>query len=77
MRVNAEQAIERVRFIESAGATRRTLTGPDMKRVPGLIEPDPVRAVTASEYRLNRAFRELEDEPGRGRRGAAEGGGRT
>ncbi len=45
VRVNAEQAIERVRFIENAGTTRRTLTGPDMKRVPGLIEPDPVRAV--------------------------------
>lgn len=45
VRVNAEQAIERVRFVEIAGATRRTLTGPDMKRVPGLVEPDPIRAV--------------------------------
>ncbi|MFC1640139.1 carboxypeptidase regulatory-like domain-containing protein, partial [Gemmatimonadota bacterium] len=45
VRVNVEQSRERVRFEEIAGATRRTLTGPDMKRVPGLVEPDPIRAV--------------------------------
>jgi hypothetical protein len=37
--------LERARFEESAGATRRELTGAEIERVPGVLEPDPVRAV--------------------------------
>ncbi len=43
--VEVERSRERARFENLAGATRRVLTGDEMKRVPGIGEPDPVRAV--------------------------------
>ena len=43
--VQAERSRERIRFEEVGGATVRELEQQDLRLVPGVAEPDPVRAV--------------------------------
>ncbi len=43
--VEAEQSRTRARFEETAGLTAVELSGPELKLIPGLAEPDPLRAV--------------------------------
>lgn len=44
--VEARRSRERARFEESAGITVQALGGEDLRNLPGLAEPDPVRAVS-------------------------------
>lgn len=44
--VEARRSRQRARFEESAGITVQELGGEDLRNLPGLAEPDPVRAVT-------------------------------
>lgn len=43
--VEAERSRERLRFEETAGASVREITADELKRVPGIGEADPIRAV--------------------------------
>ena len=43
--VEAERSRDRVRFEEIGGATQRELQLDDVRMVPGVAEPDPVRAI--------------------------------
>ena len=43
--VEAERSRERIRFEEQAGLSVRELAGSEIKAIPGLVEPDPLRAM--------------------------------
>lgn len=45
IRVQAERSRERTRFEETAGVTVRELSGQELRRIPGLAEVDPLRAM--------------------------------
>lgn len=44
--VEARRSRQRARFEESAGITVQELSGQDLRNLPGLAEPDPVRALS-------------------------------
>jgi len=43
--IEAERSRERIRFEEIGGATVREISLSDLKQLPGVAEPDPIRAV--------------------------------
>ncbi|HZD05032.1 MAG TPA: carboxypeptidase-like regulatory domain-containing protein, partial [Longimicrobiales bacterium] len=45
MSVEARRSRERQRFEEEAGITAREIAGEDVKRIPGVAEADPLRAI--------------------------------